>query len=143
MNKKIIVIPIVALIVIFVVNFSLEQPEREVNTVFHVTLADPNLYSNGVYSDSFVLDEGQYSFRFVPNGSSPEILSISLNGESFNFIEDFKLESTSHQTGISEYFTWKYAGKEILEISEKEEISIIINPNGKIMGSVSVYILQN
>jgi hypothetical protein len=143
MNKKIIVIPIVALIVIFVVNFSLEQPEREVNTVFHVTLADPNLYSNGVYSDSFVLDEGQYSFRFVPNGSSPEILSISLNGESFNFIEDFKLESTSHQTGISEYFTWKYTGKEILEISEKQEISITINPNGKIMGSVSVYILQN
>ncbi|BDQ31941.1 hypothetical protein NZNM25_18050 [Nitrosopumilus zosterae] len=143
MNKKIIVIPIVALIVVFVVNFSLEQPEREGNTVFHVTLADPNLYSNGVYSDSFVLDEGQYSFRFVPNGSSPEILSISLNGESFNFIEDFKLESTSHQTGISEYFTWKYTGKEILEISEKQEISIIINPNGKIMGSVSVYILQN
>ncbi|MCV0410678.1 hypothetical protein [Nitrosopumilus sp.] len=143
MNKKIIVIPIVALIVIFVVNFSLDQPEREENTVFHVTLADPNLYSNGVYSDSFVLDEGQYSFRFVPNGSSPEILSISLNGESFNFIEDFKLESTSHHTGISEYFTWKYTGKEMLEISEKQEISIIINPNGKIMGSVSVYILQN
>lgn len=143
MNKKIIMIPIVALMVIFVVNFSLDQPEREENTVFHVTLADPNLYSNGVYSDSFVLDKGQYSFRFVPNGSSPEILSISLNGESFDFTEDFKLESTSHQTGISEYFTWKYTGKEIFEISEKQEISIIINPNGKIMGSVSVYILQN
>lgn len=143
MNKKIIVIPIVALIVIFVLNFSLDQPEVEKNIVFHVTLADPNLYSNGVYYDSFVLDEGQYSFRFVPNGSSPEILSISLNGESFNFIEDFKLESTSHQTGISEYFTWKYTGKEILEISKKQEISIIIDPNGNIMGSVSVDILQN
>ena len=111
--------------------------------MFHVTLADPTLYSNGVYTDVFLIDAGQYSFRFVPNGSSPEILSITLNGESFDFSEDFKLENTLHQTGISEYFTWKYIGQEKILISEKQEISIMINPNGKTMGSVSVDILQN
>jgi len=143
MNKKIVLIPIIIIIATFVAIFSLDPSERNSNVVFHVTLADPNLYTNGTYTDTFTINEGEYSFRFVPNGSSPEILSIILNGENFDFSEDFKLESTSHQTGTSEYFTWKYVGQEIILISEMQEISIIINPNGNIIGSVSVDILEN
>jgi len=142
-NKKIVIIPIVVIIVIFVGIFSLEPSEKNSNIIFHATLADPDLYTNGVYTDTFTIDKGEYSFRFVPNGSSPEILSITLNGDNFDFSEDFKLESTSHQTGTSEYFTWKYDGQKIILISEMQEISIIINPNGNVMGSVSVDILEN
>jgi len=142
-NKKIVIIPIVVIITIFVVIFSLEPSEKNSNIVFHATLADPDLYINGVYTDTFTIDKGEYSFRFVPNGSSPEILSITLNGDNFDFSEDFKLESTSHQTGTSEYFTWKYNGQKIILISEMQEIFIIINPNGNVMGSVSVDILEN
>ncbi len=136
MNKKIAIIPIVAIIAIFVVIFSLEPSEKNSNIIFHATLADPDLYTNGVYTDTFTIDKGEYSFRFVPNGSSPEILSITLNGDNFDFSEDFKLESTSQQTGTSEYFTWKYNGQKIILISEIQKISIIINPNGNVMGSV-------
>ena len=143
MNKKIVIIPIVVIITIFVVIFSLEPSEKNSNIVFHATLADPDLYINGVYTDTFTIDKGEYSFRFVPNGSSPEILSITLNGDNFDFSEDFKLESTSQQTGTSEYFTWKYDGQKIILISEMQEISIIINPNGNVLGSVSVDILEN
>lgn len=143
MNKKILIIPIAVLSGIFLINFGSNQTLNENNIVFHVTLADPSLYSDGVYSNSFFINEGHYSFRFVPNGSSPEVLSIKLNGENFDFSEDFILEGTSHQTGISEYFTWKYVGEENIVISEKQEILIIINPNGNTMGSVSVDILQN
>jgi len=142
-NKKIAIIPIVVIITIFVVIFSLDPSGKNSNIVFHATLADPDLYTNGVYTDTFTIDKGEYSFRFVPNGSSPEILSIILNGENFAFSEDFNLESTSHQTGTSEYFTWKYDGQKIILISEMQEISIIINPNGNVMGSVSVDILEN
>ncbi len=130
------------IIVIFVV-FSLDPSEKNDNVVFHVTLADPDLYTNGVYADTFTINKGENSFRFVPNGSSPEILSITLNGENFDFSEDFKLQSTLHQTGTSEYFTWKYDGGKVVLISEMQEISIIINPNGNVMGSVSVDILEN
>ncbi len=143
MNKKIVIIPIVVIIAIFVVIFSLEPSEKNSNIVFHATLADSDLYTNGVYTDTFTIDKGEYSFRFVPNGSSPEILSITLNGDNFDFSEDFKLQSTLHQTGTSEYFTWKYDGQKIILISEMQEISIIINPNGNVMGSVSVDILEN
>ncbi len=131
------------IITIFVVIFSVEPSEKNDNVIFHVTLADPDLYTNGIYTDAFTINEGEYSFRFVPNGSSPEILSITLNGENFDFSEDFRLESTPHQTGTSEYFTWVYEGQKIIWITEMQEISIIINPNGNIVGSVSVDILEN
>jgi len=142
-NKKIALITIVVIITIFVVISSFEPSEKNDNVIFHVTLADPDLYSNGIYINEFSINEGEYSFRFVPNGSSPEILSITLNGENFDFSEDFKLKSTSHQTGTSEYFTWKYEGQKIIWVNEMQKISIIINPNGNVIGSVSVDILEN
>jgi len=138
-----VIIPIVVIIIIFVVIFSLDPSEKNDNVIFHVTLADPDLYTNGVYTDVFTIDEGEYSFRFVPNGSSPEVLSITLNGENFDFSGNFKLKSTSHQTGTSEYFTWEYEGQKIILVVEMQEVSIIINPNGNVKGSISVDILEN
>ena len=142
MNKIIIVIPIVVIVGIFAV-MSLDSPEKDDGVIFHVTLADPQLYENGIYSDSFLISEGEYHFRFVPNGSSPETLSISLNGAEVDFSEDFKLENTLHQTGISEYYTWEYLGQKEITVSEDQQVIILINPNGNVMGSVSVSILQN
>jgi hypothetical protein len=142
-NKKITVIPIIIIIIVFAINFSSDSNVEKSNNVFHITLADPNLYTNGVYFDEFTISKGEYSFSFVPNGSSPKILSIKLNGDSFDFSEDFKLEGTSHQTEISEYYTWNYNGEENILISEEQKILISINPNGNVMGSVSVDILEN
>ena len=143
MNKKIIVIPIVAIVAIFLMNFSSDKSSQKDDVSFHVTLADPELYMNGVYSDTFTIEKGDYIFRFVPNGSSPKVLSIMLNGETVDFSEDFQLVGTPHQTGISEYFTWDYNGEREISISEKQEISIVINPNEETLGSVSVDILEN
>ena len=144
MNKKLIMIPIVIIILIVVVNFSLGPPsEKENKAVFHATLADPNLYNNGIFIEKFTIKKGEYSFGFVPNGSSPKILSITLKGENFDFSEEFELRGIPHQTGISEYFTWEYDGQKDISILEMQEITIIINPNGNEMGSVSVDILEN
>jgi len=137
------IIPIVIVVVIVLVNFSTDETSRKNNILFHVTLADPNLYVDGVYTEVFSLEKGEYFFRFVPNGSSPEILSITLNGDTFDFSEDFKLIGISHQTEISEYFTWKYDGQKNILISEVQEVTITINPNGKTLSSVSVDILEN
>ncbi len=122
---------------------SLDSSEKSDGVIFHVTLADPQMYENGEYTETFEIESGEYYFRFVPNGSSPEILSISLDGYSIEFFEDFKLENTLHETGISEYYTWEYLGENKITISEDQRVSININPNGNVMGSVSVSILQN
>jgi len=63
MNKKIVLIPIIMIIATFVAIFSLDPPERNGNVVFHVTLADPNLYTNGTYTDTFTINKGEYSFN--------------------------------------------------------------------------------
>ena len=55
-----------------------------------------------------MIEEGEYYFRFVPNGSSPEILSISLDGYSIEFSEDFRLENTLH--GNEEFLNIIYMG---------------------------------
>jgi len=110
--------------------------------VFHVTLADPKNYENGVYSDSFEIGEGMYEFRFVPNGDSPKILTISLNGESFRYLETFSLEGIPHETGVSTYYTWEYSGNKTIRVPSNQEIEIIINPNGNLLGPVSVDIFQ-
>ena len=118
------------------------QTEDKEGIVFHETLADPQKYENGVYSNSFEIDEGGYEFRFVPNGDSPNILTITLKGQSFDFIENFILEGTPHETGVSLYYTWKYSGNKIIQVPSKQEIEIQIDPNGNLLGPVSIDIMK-
>lgn len=106
-------------------------------------MADPDLYKNGVYSNTFTLNNGDYTFKFVPNGDSPQSLTILLKGEDFTFSENFKLKGTLHQTGISEYYTWNYVGQKTISIPSQQLISIEINPNGNELGPVSVDIIEN
>jgi len=119
------------------------QTEDEQSIVFHVTLADPQNYENGVYSHSLKIEEGTYEFRFVPNGDSPKILTITMNGQSLNFFENFDLEGTPHETGVSTYYTWKYSGNKIIQVPNKQEIEILIDPNGNLLGPVSIDIIKN
>ena len=133
----------ILIVTVIFASFSSDETSNENNTLFHVTLADSDLYIDGIYSEDFSIDKGEYFFRFVPNGSSPEILSITLNGDKFYFSENYNLIGSLHQTEISEYFTWKYDGQKNILISEMQEMTITINPNGKTLGSVSVYILEN
>jgi hypothetical protein len=142
MNKKIFIFVIVLVIIVTGLLFN-QNVEKKSNVVFHVTLADPNLYKNGIYSNSFIVNKGEYLFKFVPNGDSPQSLIILLKGENYNFSENFKLKGTLHQTGISEYYTWDYDGKKEISILTPQKITIEINPNENELGSVSVDIIEN
>ncbi|MGI0055841.1 MAG: hypothetical protein ACREAK_00540 [Nitrosarchaeum sp.] len=142
MNKKIIIIPLVLIIVAIGLSFN-QADKKNSNIVFHATLADPDLYKNGIYSNTFTVSKGDYLFKFVPNGDSPQSLTILLKGEDYDFSENFKLNGTLHQTGISEYYTWDYDGQKTISIPDQQMISIEINPNGNELGSVSVDIIKN
>ena len=142
MNKKSIGILIILIVTILGVSISMNSEEKNDNVVFHITLADPELYTNGVYTDKFSIDPGTYFFRFVPNGSSPEILSIKLSGQNYSFIENFNLKGIPHESETSKYFTWVYEGNGEIMINSSQNISISINPNGNVMGSVSVDLIK-
>ena len=145
MNKKIMIIPIIAImgfiVIDWITGFS-DQKEKNNDIVFHITLANPELYTNGVYTDAFSIEPGTYFFRFVPNGSSPEILSIKLTSQNYEFLENYTLIGTPHESETAKYFTWKYDGNEKIIIDSSQEISISINPNGNVKGSVSVDLIK-
>jgi len=142
MNKKILVIPVVLIIIVLVLSFN-QVDKKNNNIVFHITLADPDLYKNGIYSNTFTVNKGNYLFKFVPNGDSPQSLTILLKGEDYDFSENFKLKGTLHQTGISEYYTWDYDGQKTISIPIQQMITIEINPNGNELGPVSVDVVEN
>lgn len=140
MKFKFAIIGIVIGIAILIGVFGIQDGKNETveNRVFHVTLASPEKYENGVFTDSFQIEKGDYEFDFVPNGDSPKILRISLSGESFSFSEEFDLVGTPHETGVSTYYTWDYSGTKSIQIPNQEELEIIIDPNGDTLGPVSV-----
>ena len=145
MNKKIVIlviIPILGFVVFDWITGLSDENEKINDDIFHITLADPELYTNGVYTDEFLIDPGTYFFRFVPNGSSPEILSIKLIGQNYVFEENFELVGISHESETAKYFTWKYDGNKKIIIDSSQEISITINPNGNVKGSVSVDLIK-
>ena len=145
MIKKISIVLVVVIVgfVVFdwITGFS-DEKEKTNNIVFHITLANPELYSNDVYTEKFSIDPGTYFFRFVPNGSSPEILSIKLTSQNYEFRENFNLIGIPHESETAKYFTWMYEGNKIITIDSVQEISISINPNGNLMGSVSVDLIK-
>ena len=119
-------------------------PDEKDKTVFHATLAGPGSYSpDGTFTETVTIDGGSYHFRFVPSGSSPETLTVTLDGPSFDLVERFELAGTLHETGISEYHTWEYLGADGFEIPESQRVAVTIDPNGNTAGSVSVYIVRN
>lgn len=143
MNKKIVIIIPIIVAALIVINGMSGESDIKDEPPFHITLASPEQYSNGVHSSNFEIKKGDYFFRFVPNGDSPETLSISLEGEEFTFSEDFRLKGKLHETEISEYYTWDYEGQKKIQIPSDQEILILINPNGNILGSVSVDLIEN
>jgi len=138
---KRIVITMVAIIIVIGLVLSFE-PKSEKTTAYHVTLADPKMYTNEVFTDTLQIQKGTYKFSFVPNGDSPEILSITLKGARFSFSEDFKLEGITHNTEISTYYTWNYQGSKEIHLSEDDQLEITINPHGNLLGSVSVDLIK-
>jgi len=145
LNKKFVIISVIIIILaIFALGFqSINQDKQNTPPPFHVTLAEPNQYENGVYVSIFFLEKGEYSFKFVPNGDSPQKLEIKLSGKTLEFSENFKLNGELHETGISEYYTWDYDGVKSFHVDSPQEVSIQINPYENVMGSVSVYIIRN
>ena len=135
MRKAVYILGIVIIVILIAISL---QPKNQTSTIYHVTLADPKLYNNGTFTDNFKIQKGTYQFSFVPNGDSPQNISISLTGGSFSYNEDFSLQGTLHNTGISSYDTWDYLGKKTVEILQDQELQIRINPHGSMFGSVSV-----
>ena len=149
MKKSSLAIVGLAVVVIAVVVFGSPKDNiQNFDYAYHVNLSESKYEENGVYEELFEIgDEScqrfcDYKFRFVPNGDSPQTLSISISGNDVSFSEDFQLVGTSVETDISQYYTWDYDGQKIFQVSGLEKVKIIIDPHENTKGTISVYINQ-
>ena len=147
MKKSSLAIIGLAAAVIAVVVFSSPKDNiQDSDYTYHVNLSESKYGEFGVYEELFEIGDVDcqrfcdYNFRFVPNGDSPQTLSISISGNDVSFFEDFELVGTSVETDISQYYTWDYAGQKIFQISGLENVKITIDPHENTKGTVSVYI---
>ena len=105
-----------------------------------------------------VIEGGTYKIGFVPMGDSPAKIDLTIKGkwtESYRlepswgtiFSEEFVLEKSLVDTGISKYYTWEYIGQKYVQIPELEGkipssdepiFEIIISRFGNLEGSVSI-----
>ena len=105
-----------------------------------------------------VIEGGTYKIGFVPMGDSPAKIELTIKGKwtvSYNvepswgtiFSEEFVLEKSLVDTGISKYYTWEYIGQKYVQIPELEGkipssdepiYEIIIARSGNLEGSVSI-----
>ena len=149
MKKSSLAIVGLAAVVIAVVVFSSPKDNvQDSDYAYHVNLSESKYGEFGIYEESFEIGDVDcqrfcdYKFKFVPNGDSPQTLSISISGNNTSFSEDFHLVGTSVETDISQYYTWDYDGQKIFQVSGLEKVKIAIDPHENIKGTVSVYIIQ-
>ena len=149
MKKSSLAIIGLAAIVIAVVVFSSPKDNvQDSDYAYYVNLSESKYGEIGIYVESFEIGDVScqrfcdYKFRFVPNGDSPQTLSISISGDNTSFSEDFQLVGTSVETDISQYYTWDYDGQRVFQVSDLEKVKIVIDPHENITGTVSVYIIQ-
>jgi len=177
-NKKPIIGGIILVAIIGVVfvgaQINPDNPENE-EVVFHVTLADPALYDCVTisvheyceYREVFFVEDGIYEFRFVPNGDSPQKLSVELKSTSPEHVNlpehvslNYVLVGNLVEEGMSSWYTWKYqidssmvnlgflrASHQLpcelcIKIHDSQQVEISIDPRGYLNGPVSIELVQ-
>ena len=166
---------IVLAVIIGIVGFGLiieeyvdSQKPIKNTTVFHVTLADPALYDCETisaytyckYTETVFLEEGMYEFRFVPNGDSPQKLSVELKSHLLPWDDYYHEYVSLHyvlvgnlvEEGMSSWYTWKYQNDSSrvnlgdaetgFKIDEPQQVEISIDPRGYLNGPISIELVQ-
>ena len=147
-NLAIIGLAVIVISIVVISSPKDNKPDPDSDYVYHVNLSELKYGENETYEELFEIGNENcqrycdYNFRFVPNGDSPQTLSISITGDNTFFSENFELVGTLVETDISQYYTWDYTGQKHFEISDIEKVKMVIDPYGNVMGTVSVYIIQ-
>ena len=108
-----------------------------------------------IMTDLGVIEEGTYEFGFVPMGDSPKKIRLIIdwvipeNQRYYSddpvkteiFSEEFILERSLVDTGVSKYYTWEYLGQKFVQFPKTEgdaRYEITIQRDGNLEGSVSI-----
>ena len=148
MNKKAImggiVLGAIAVSIVYGTQLNPDNPENEKlpdGQVWNIRISGPEFQDLPVLgSEVGILGIGTYEFGFVPMGDSPQFLRLTISDDKGNqiFSEEFTLERSLVDTGISKYYTWNYLGNEFASVSERGNYEITIEREGNLKGSLSI-----
>ena len=148
MNKKAImggiVLGTIAVSIAYGAQLNPDNPENEKlpdGQVWNIRISGPEFQDLPVLgSEIGNLGIGTYEFGFVPMGDSPQFLRLTISDDKGNqiFSEEFTLERSLVDTGISKYYTWNYLGNEFASVSERGNYEITIEREGNLKGSLSI-----
>jgi hypothetical protein len=102
-----------------------------------------------------VIEGGTYEIGFIPMGDSPKKIRLIIDGvipenqryylddpdKIEIFSEEFILERSLVDTGVSKYYTWEYLGQKFVQFPKTEgetNYEITIQRSGNLEGSVSI-----
>ena len=145
MNKTLIPVGIAAVVVAISIAYGAsmnpgvnEEPNSQ---VWNMRISGDEFHDLAVFGNEIGnLGTGTYEFGFVPMGDSPQVLRLIISNERGNqvFSEEFVLEKSLVDTGISKYYTWDYLGNKFAPISKEGNYEITIEREGNLKGSVSI-----
>jgi hypothetical protein len=161
MNKMVIVGGIViALIVISMAYGASMNPggneQRSGGEIWDFRISGPEFQGKTtIMAGLGIIEGGTYEIGFVPMGDSPKKIRLIIDGvipenhkyyldnpvKSEIFSEEFILERSLVDTGVSKYYTWEYLGQKFVQFPKTEgEINyeITIQRSGNLEGSVSI-----
>ena len=147
MNKTLIPVGIAAIVVAISIAYgAVANPggNEEItpnNQVWNMRISGDEFHDLAVFGNEIGnLGTGTYEFGFVPMGDSPQVLRLIISNERGNqvFSEEFVLEKSLVDTGISKYYTWDYLGNKFVPISKEGNYEITIEREGNLKGSVSI-----
>ena len=86
----------IALVIILMLRSAAFDATPGTDFAYHTLLSGTDDYKSGIYTENFDLTAGDYAIRFVASGSSPEQITINLDGKTLLF-SDCKARLTNHQ----------------------------------------------
>ena len=162
MNKMIIVGGIVIAVIVISMAYGASmnpggnEQKRSGGEIWDFRISGPEFHDKTTIMTILgVIEGGTYKIEFVPMGDSPKNIRLIIEGEILEdqgyyldepvkrqiFSEEFILERSLVDTGISKYYTWEYLGQKFVQFPKTEgEVTyeITIQRSGNLEGSVSI-----
>ena len=161
MNKMMIVGGIVIVLIVISMAYGASMnpdgnEQRSGGEVWDFRISGPEFHGKTtIMANLGVIKGGTYEIGFVPMGDSPKKIRLIIDGiipenqryylddpvKTEIFSEEFILERSLVDTGVSKYYTWEYLGQKFVQFPKTEEdtrYEITILRSGNLEGSVSI-----
>ena len=141
MNKMVIAVGVVIVAIVISMAYGASmnpggnEEKRSGGEIWNFRISGTEFHDiSTIMADLGIIEGGTYEIGFVPMGDSPNKISLMIEGEipenqryylddpvkTKIFSEEFVLQRSLVDTGVSKYYTWEYLGQKFIQFPETE-----------------------